>query len=185
MNQDFLKTLKDGADKAIEFLKSELSNIQTGRANVNLINDVAVLAYGQKQPLKQIANITVTDPRSMAVQPWDKGNVIQIEAALRDCGLGFGVVNSGEVIRVTIPELTADRRTQYAKMAKEKCEEAKIAIRNVRQDVWDDAKKAKAASEISEDEMYYREAEIQKVVDAKNKQIDEILTAKEAELAEV
>ena len=185
MSQEFLKPLQEGAAKAIEFLKSELSNIQTGRANVNLISDVSVDAYGTKQALKQIANITVTDPRSMAVQPWDKGNTIQVESALRDAGLGIGVVNSGEVIRVTIPELTQERRDAYVKMAKEKSEDAKITIRNIRQSVWDEAKKAKAASEISEDEMYYRESEIQKFIEAKNKEIDEILAGKERELAEV
>ena len=185
MGQEFLKPLTDGCEKAIEFLKTELSNIHTGRANIGLISDIPVEAYGSRQQLKQIANITITDPRSMAVQPWDKGNTIQIESAIRDAGLGFGVANSGEVIRVTIPELTQDRRDQYAKLAKEKAEEAKIAIRNSRQHVWDDAKKAKAASEISEDEMYFREAEIKKVIEKANKEIEDTLAAKERELAEV
>jgi len=185
MANEFLKSLEDSTKKAVEFLNSELSNIQTGRANVNLISDVPVEAYGTKQSLKQVANITVTDPRSMAVQPWDKGNTVQIESALRDAGLGVGVVNSGDVIRVTIPELTQERRQAYVKMAKEKAEEAKITIRTARQNVWDEAKRAKSKSEISEDEMYYREAEIQKFVEAKNKEIDEILAAKERELAEV
>jgi ribosome recycling factor len=185
MQSDFKKELTEAVDKGIDHLKNELSNIHTGRANVGLISDVPVEVYGVKQQLKQVANITITDPRSMAVQPWDKGNTIQIEAALRDSGLGFGVANSGEVIRVTIPELTQERRDQYAKLAKEKSEEAKITIRTARQSVWDDAKKAKTASEISEDEMYYREAEIQKIVETKNKEVDDILSAKEAELKEV
>lgn len=185
MSQEFLKPLAEGSAKAIEFLKSELTGIQTGRANANLITDVMVDAYGTKQPLKQVANITVTDPRSIAVQPWDKGNVVQIESALRDSGLGFGVVNSGDVVRVTIPELTEERRNQYKKLAKEKAEEAKIAVRNSRQDLWEQTKKAKANSEISEDEMYFREGEIQKLVDATNKEIDSILVAKDAELSEV
>ena len=185
MQKEFLTQLNEGAQKAIEHLKTELSNIHTGRANVSLICDVLVEVYGTKQQLKQVANITVTDPRSMAVQPWDKGNTIQIESALRDSGLGFGVANSGDVIRVSIPELNQERRDQYAKLAKEKSEEAKITIRNARQNVWDEAKKAKAASEISEDEMYFRESEIQKVVEAKNKEIEELLAAKEAELKEV
>lgn len=185
MQNDFLKPMSEGVEKAIEHLKTELSNIHTGRANVSLISDVLVDAYGTKQQLKQVANITITDPRSMAVQPWDKGNSVQIESALRDSGLGFGVVNAGDVIRVSIPVLTQERRDQYAKLAKEKAEEAKITVRNARQSVWDEAKKAKASSEISEDEMYYREGEIQKLVEVKNKEIDELLAAKERELAEV
>lgn len=185
MTQEFLKPLEEGAKKAVDFLTGELANIHTGRASAGLVADVMVDAYGQKTPLKQIANITVTDPRSIAVQPWDKGNVIQIENALRDNELSLGVVNTGDMIRVSIPELTEERRNQFVKVAKEKAEEAKIAIRNIRHDVWETAKKAKVASEISEDEMYYREAEIQKFVEAKNKEIDQILEAKEKELKEV
>lgn len=182
---DYKKELEAAALKAVEFYQSELSNIQTGRASTNLISDVLVDAYGQKTPLKQVANITVTDPRSMAVQPWDRGNLVQIESALRDSGLGFGVVNSGDAIRVNIPELTEERRNQYVKMAKEKAEETKVAIRNARRDVADGVKKAKTEGTISEDEMYRREEEINKFVEAKNKEVDEILVQKEKELREV
>jgi ribosome recycling factor len=185
MMEDYKKELEAAASRAIEFYESELANIHTGRASTNLIADVMVDAYGSKTPLKQIANITVTDPRSMAVQPWDRGNMIGIESALRDSGLGFGVVNSGDAIRVNIPELTEERRNQYVKMAKEKGEETKVAIRNARRDVTDATKKAKTEGTISEDEMYRREEEINKFVEAKNKEIDEILAQKEKELREV
>lgn len=185
MERDFLKPLEESAQKATDFLSSSLAAIHTGRASVNLIDEVVVDAYGTKSPLKQIANITVTDPRSMAVQPWDKGNLVQIESALRDSGLSFGVVNSGDVIRVNIPELTQERREQFVKLVKEKAEEAKISVRNGRHDVLEDAKKKKAQSEISEDEMYYREGEINKFVDKKNAEIDAIVLAKEKELREV
>ncbi len=185
MAADFLKELEEGTKKALDFLTEELSQIHTGRASVNLISEVPVMAYGVKSPLKQIANITVTDPRSMAVQPWDKGNLVQIENALRESNLGFGVVNSGDVIRVSIPVLTEERRAEYIKLAKTKTEEAKVTIRNVRHDVWENVKKAKAAAEISEDEMYRKENEINKYVDTQNKAIDETLQSKEKELKEV
>lgn len=185
MAADFLKELEEGTKKALDFLADELSQIHTGRASVNLISEVLVMAYGVKSPLKQIANITVTDPRSMAVQPWDKGNLIQIENALRESNLGFGVVNSGDAIRVTIPELTEERRNEYIKLVKTKAEEAKVTIRNIRRDVWESVKKAKAATEISEDEMYRKENEINKYVEAQNKLIEETLQAKEKELKEV
>jgi ribosome recycling factor len=121
----------------------------------------------------------------MAVQPWDKGNLSQIESALRDSGLGFGVVNAGDMVRVNIPELTEERRNEYVKLAKEKAEEAKIAIRNARRDVAEKVKKAKTEGTISEDEMYRREEEINKLVENKNKEIDTILGEKEKELREV
>lgn len=185
MDREYLKELEEGAKKALEYFENELANIHTGRASTNLVADVMIDAYGTKTPLKQVANITVTDPRSMAIQPWDKGNLVQIENALRESNLGFGVVNSGDAIRVNIPELTEERRNQYVKMTKEKAEEAKITIRNVRHDVWENVKKKKASGDISEDEMYRREEEINKFVESKNKQIESIFSAKEKELKEV
>jgi len=185
MAEEYLKTLIDGSSKVIAYLKEELAAIHTGRASVNLISEVPVMAYGNKTPLKQIANITVTDPKSMAVQPWDKGNLVQIENALREASLGFGVVNSGDAIRVNIPELTEERRNEYVKIVKAKAEEAKVSVRNVRHDVWENIKKAKTASEISEDELYRRESEINKFVENQNKEIEEIVAAKEQELKEV
>lgn len=183
--EGYLKELEEASKKATEYYESELSNIQTGRANANLVSDVLVDAYGSKQPLKQVATITVTDPRSIAVQPWDKGNLVQIESALRDNNLSLGIVNSGDMIRISIPELTEERRNQFVKVAKEKAEEAKIAIRSARHDLMEKTKKAKTAGEITEDEMYRREEEIQKFVERENKKIDEIFAAKEKELKEV
>lgn len=181
----YLKELEEGAKKAIEHFEGELSGIRTGRATTGLVSEVLVDAYGSKQPLKQVASITVTDPRSIAVQPWDKGNLVQIETALRENDLSLGVVNTGDVIRVNVPELTEERRNQYIKLAKEKSEEAKITIRNVRHDVIERNKKAKNAGEITEDEMYRREEEVQRLVEGQNKKIDEIFVSKEKELKEV
>lgn len=185
MEKDYMKEFEEGARKTIEYLEAELSNIHTGRATTSLVADITVDVYGSKSPVKQVANITVTDPRSLAIQPWDKGNLIQIENALRESNLGFGIVNSGDVIRVNIPELTEERRNQYVKMAKDKSEEAKIAIRNTRHDVWEKTKKAKLDGSISEDDMYRREEEINKFVESQNKKIEEIFSGKERELREV
>lgn len=185
MSDDYLKGLETGAKKAIEHLQGEYAAIHTGRANTALIADILIDSYGQKMPLKAVANITVTDPRSMAVQPWDKGNLTQIESALRDSNLSLSVVNAGDVIRVNTPELTEERRNEYVKLARGKAEEAKITVRNVRQDVMDKIKRAKNSGELSEDDLYRYEAEIQKVVEAKNKEIDAVFCAKENELKEV
>lgn len=185
MSDNYKTELEEGATRAIEFFESELANIHTGRATTGLVSDVMVEVYGTKTPLKQIANITITDPRSIAIQPWDKGNLTQIESALRDSNLGFGIVNAGDVIRVNIPELTEERRNEYVKMVKGKAEEAKVSIRNARQKVWESVKTGKADGEISEDEMYRREEEINKYTENQNKKIEEIFTAKEKELKEV
>lgn len=182
---DYLSKLKEETKSSIEHLKEEMVNIRTGRAHAGLVSDIMVDVYGTKTPLKQIANITVSDAKSINVQPWDKGNNSQIEVALREGSLSLSVVNTGDSIRVNIPDLTEERRNEYKKLAKEKSEEARVSIRNYRQHSWDDAKKAKARGEISEDEMYHRESEIQKVVDERNKEIEAILSAKEAELTEV
>lgn len=185
MNDDYLKSLNEGTKKAVEHLKSEYSSVHTGRANTNLISEIIVNAYGQKMPLKQVANITVTDSRSMAVQPWDKGNLVPIEAALREGNLSLGIVNAGDVVRVNIPELTEERRNEYVRVARGTAEEAKITVRNIRQEAMDKVKRQKNSGEISEDGMYRAEAEIQKVVESANKEIDEIFSAKEKELKEV
>ncbi len=182
---DYMKDLKDGSEKTLEYLETELANIHTGRATTGLVSDVLVDVYGTKSPVKQVANITVTDSRSIAIQPWDKGNLVQIENALRDSNLGFGIVNSGDAIRVNIPDLTEDRRNEYVKLAKEKAEEAKVGIRNARHEVWEKTKKAKNEGAISEDDLYRREDEINKYVDLMNKKIEEIFNAKEIELREV
>ncbi|MDD3480628.1 MAG: ribosome recycling factor [Patescibacteria group bacterium] len=182
---DFRQKLEEGSKKALEHLRGELANIRTGRAHTGLVEDVLVDVYGAKTPLKQVANITVTDAKSISVQPWDKGNLSQIENALRDEKLSLSVVNTGDAIHVNVPELTEERRNEYKRVAKEKAEEAKVSVRNIRQGIWDEVKKAKSDGDISEDEMYRQESEIQKIVDDVNKEIEEIYAAKEKELSEV
>jgi ribosome recycling factor len=185
MVNEIVKELPAKLDKSIEFLVSELSNIHTGRASVSMVDDILVNAYGSKQQLKQVANITIPEARQILIQPWDKGVVGQIESAIRDSDMGFNPVNTGDVIRINIPELTQDRRRDYVKIAKEKAEEARVGIRNTRAEAWNTVKKAKADSEISEDDMYHGEAEIQKLVDNYNSKVEEVLSHKEKELLEV
>lgn len=183
--EDYLEELKEGAEAAIEHYRGELSNIHTGRATTGLVADILVDAYGTKTPLKQVANITVTDPRSLAVQAWDKGNLVQIENALRESEMSFGIVNAGDKIMVSLSELTQEKREGYIKVAREKAEEAKVSTRNSRRDVWEKVKKSKNNGEISEDEMYRREEEINQFVETKNKEIDSIFSGKEKELKEI
>lgn len=185
MLEGYVKELTPKLDKSVEFLEDELSNIHTGRASVSLVDDLLVSVYGAKQPIKAIANITIPEARQILIQPWDKGNVSQIEAAIRESSLGFNPINTGDVIRINLPELTEERRRDFVKVAKEKAEEARVGIRTARSEVWNTIKKAKADGDISEDDMYRGEAEIQKLVDTYNKKVEDTLSSKEKELLEV
>ncbi len=185
MIDSIIRELPVKLDKAIEFLESELANIHTGRATVSLVDEISVNAYGSVQQLKQVANITIPEARQILIQPWDKGIVNQIESGIRDSQLGFNPINTGDQIRINIPELTEERRRDFVKLAKEKTEEARVAIRNTRSDAWNSVKKAKTDGEIGEDDMYRGESEIQKLVDAYNKKVEDIFSAKEKELLEV
>lgn len=185
MLDGYVKELTPKLDKSVEFLQDELSNIHTGRASVSLVDETMVDVYGTKQPLKAIANITIPEARQILIQPWDKGVVSQIESALREGSLGFNPINTGDVIRINLPELTQERRQEFVKIAKEKAEESRVSIRTARGEVWNAIKKAKTDGDISEDDMYRGEAEIQKLVDSYNQKVEEILSSKEKELLEV
>jgi ribosome recycling factor len=182
---DYMNKLTEGAKSALEYLANEFTNIRTGRAHVALVSDVLIDVYGSKMPLKQVANITVSDAKSLTIQPWDKGTLVQIESALRSGDLSLSIVNAGDAIHANVPDLTEERRNEYKKLAREKAEEAKVSVRNARRDVWEETKKAKESGDISEDEMYRRETEINKYIEDKNKEIDALYAAKERELSEV
>lgn len=185
MLEGYVKELAPKLDKSIEFLQDELNNIHTGRANVSLVDDLLVDVYGVKQPIKAVANITIPEARQILIQPWDKGVVSQIESAVRESSLGFNPINTGDVIRINLPELTEERRLEFVKIAKEKTEEARVGIRTTRSEVWNAIKKAKTDGKISEDDMYHGEADIQKLVDTYNKKVEDMFSAKEKELLEV
>jgi ribosome recycling factor len=185
MLEDYLKELRPRLEKALEHLTAELANVHTGRASTSLVEDILVDAYGTKQPIKAVANISIPEPRQILIHPWDKGNASQIESAIRESNLGLSPVNAGDVIRVNIPELTEERRKEFVKVVRNQSEEAKVAIRNARQDVVNEIKKDKTEGNISEDEMYRGENEIQKEVDKYNKKVEELLAEKEKELLEI
>jgi ribosome recycling factor len=169
MIEETLRSIELKFRKAIESLQSDLANIHTGRASVSLVDSILVDLYGTKTPIKAIANITVTDPRSIVIQPWDKSSISQIESAIRESDLKLNPVNSGENVRINLPELTEERRKEFVKIAREKAENAKISVRSNRADAANEIKKAKAAGVIGEDEMYRGEQELLKIVDRYNK----------------
>ena len=159
-----IQELNQGINKAIDYLSSELSAIHTGRASTALVDGISVEVYGQKQPLKAVANVSVSDARSLSIQPWDKSNLAVIEKAIRESSLGLNPVNDGNVVRINIPDLTEERRKDYIKVAREKAEDARISIRNLRRDILESFKKQKTDGDMSENDYFGKEKEVQKLI---------------------
>lgn len=167
--------------KTIESLESKLLNIRAGRANPAMLNGVMASYYGTLTPVQSLANITVPEARSLMIKPFDRSALKDIERAINEANLGITPVNNGEVIILTVPELTEEKRRDYVKQAKGICEDARVALRNVRQDANNEIKN----TEMPEDEEKRQLAEIQELVNSYNKKIDDIFKEKEAELMKV
>jgi ribosome recycling factor len=185
MLKELYRQTENEMKEALIALEREFATIRTGRATPTLLDTVHVEAYGGMVPIKQVASIGIPDAKTIMVQPWDKNNLPAIEKAILAANLGFTPTNDGRVIRITIPALTEERRKEYVKMAKQMAEEARVAIRNTRRKHKDEAKKLEKEHQIGEDEMYKDIDKIQELTDKYIEKIDELLTAKEAEIMEV
>ncbi len=172
---------EEKVQKAINALEAKLVNIRAGRANPAMLNGIMASYYGVPTPVQSLANITVPEARSLMIKPFDKSALKEIERAINEANLGITPVNNGEMIILTVPELTEEKRKDYVKQAKTVCEEARIALRNIRQDANNDIKK----SEYSEDEEKVYLDEVQELVNTYNKKIDDIFKEKETELMRV
>lgn len=172
-------------DSAVESVRKEFASLRAGRANASMLDSIKVDYYGAMTPLNQVGNIAVPDPSLITIQPWDAALVAVIEKAIRTSGLDLNPSTDGKLIRIPIPSPTEERRKGLVKLAHKAAEDGRIAIRNVRRDANDHCKKAKKASEISEDEEKHAEADIQKLTDAAVGQVDEMLKTKEAEVLHV
>lgn len=177
--------MQDKMEKAVQVLKKDLISLRAGRANPALLDKVVVDYYGSPTPISQLANITTPDPRTLAIQPWDKSALAEIERSILKSELGLTPNNNGNMIRIGIPALTEERRGELVKMARKMGEEAKIAIRNVRRDANDELKKLEKNSEITEDQVRRGQDEIQKVTDQFIKQTDQVVADKEKEIMEI
>lgn len=167
--------------KTMESLESKLLNIRAGRANPAMLNGIMASYYGTPTPIQSLANITVPEARSLMIKPFDKNALKEIERAINEANIGITPVNNGEVIILTVPELTEDKRRDYVKQAKTVCEEARVALRNIRQDANNEIKKL----EMPEDQEKSALEDIQDLVNTYNKKIDEVFKEKEAELMRV
>ncbi|MCB9799059.1 ribosome recycling factor [Candidatus Nomurabacteria bacterium] len=169
-------------EKAIEFLRNDISSLRTGRATPALVEDVTVTAYGVKQQLKAVASISVADAKTLTVDPWDKGLINDIDKAIRESNLGFNPVNDGKLIRIPLPELNSERRAELIKVLHGKLESARIAVRKIREDWKRQIDSAQKNKEIGEDEKFSLEGELEKMVKENNELIKEIGENKEKEI---
>ena len=179
------KELEKRMLSAMDALKKELGGLRTGRASVNLLEPVMVEAYGQRMALNQVGTVSAPEPRLLTVNVWDKGLVVVTAKAIRDAGLGLNPAPDGQMIRIPIPELTSERRTELAKLAHKYAELGRVAVRNVRRDGMEALKKAEKDHKISQDEHRQKSDEVQKLTDRYVKQVDEVLANKEKEIKTV
>lgn len=182
---EVLLDAEDRMDKSVQVFKGQLSKIRTGKASIGLIEDVSISLYGTDMPLKQCANLLTPEPRLIVIQPYDKNAIPVIEKAILQSNLGMNPVNDGTVIRISVPQLTEERRKELVKVIHRYAEEARTAVRQVRRDANDSIKKLEKASDISEDDQYLYLDDIQKYTDDHVKEIDEHMEKKEAEVLEV
>jgi len=185
MEEALKAKFKEGALEAKQFLVCELIALQTGRANTQMIEGLSVDSYGSMVPLKQLASLSVVDPRTIVISPWDKGNLGGIEKAVAESGLGFSSNNDGSVVRVSVPQLTEERRLQLAKLVGKSLEEAKISLRNHRREMMEAVESKFKNKEIGEDEKIRFSKELQELFDSENKGLEEIAGKKEAEIKSI
>jgi len=177
------KPYEDRFTAAVNHFEDELKKVRTGRAHPGMLDSISVEAYGQRMPLNQVANVTAPEAQSLVLTPFDPSNIPAISAAIRaDQALGLNPSDDGRVIRVPIPPLTEERRKQIVKQTSEKVEEARIVLRNVRQDAFKESKRAKDAKEISEDDQKRAEKAIDESMSRINAQIDSLFKDKEKEI---
>jgi len=185
MIEDIKKDAEARMKKSIESLKSDLTKLRTGRAHTSLLDHIVVSYYGNDTPLNQVASVTVSDPRTLTITPWEQNMVSAIEKAIMQSNLGLNPTTAGKVIRVPLPPLTEERRKDMIKVVRQEGENGRIAIRNIRRDANGDFKTLNKEKEITDDQMHQAEDAIQKLTDKYVAEVDQILEQKEKELMEV
>ena len=179
------KTAESRMQKAVDRLVTDHSEIRAGRANPNVLDKVMVDYYGTPTPINQVGSVSVAEARILVIQPWDKGLLNPIMKAIQASDIGINPQNDGNVIRLTFPQLTEERRKELAKGIAKRGEEAKVAVRNIRRDEMDVLKKAKKANELTEDDLRDEEEKLQKLTEKICKKIDEISDNKTKEIMSV
>jgi len=182
---DIKKTAEQKMARSVEALKNELHKVRTGRAHPGILDQVHVEYYGSMVPISQVANVTLLDARTISVQPWEKGMGPKIEKAIRESDLGLNPSAQGDLLRVPMPPLTEERRKELTKVVRHEGEDCKVAVRNIRRDANEHAKKLLKDKEIGEDEERRSLDDLQKLTDRTIAEIDRLIAGKEAEIMAV
>ena len=185
MINDITNEAKERMGKSINSLTNELKKVRTGRASLNVLDDIRVDYYGTMTPLNQMATLAVPESRLITIQPWDISVIKDIEKAILKSNIGLTPSNDGKIIRISIPPLTEDRRKEIVKQVGKTCEDYRVAVRNIRRDSNDMLKDLKKEGDASEDDVFKAQDKVQKFTDAHIKQIDDIFKEKEKEILEV
>lgn len=185
MVKELIQAGREKFEQAVEHFSEEAAKIRSGRANPALLEGILVDYYGTRTPIKQIANVTIPEARQILIQPWDKGVMQPIETAIRESDLGLNPGNDGNVIRITLPALTEERRREFVKALNARAEESRISIRATREEIWKDIQDLEKAGDISEDDKFAGKDELQKIVDEYNAKIEELREKKEKDILTV
>lgn len=185
MYKEIIEQQEMNFEEVLEHFKGEIDKFRTGRATPALVDYLVVDYYGTKTPMKQIASINVPEPRSLMIQPWDRGALSAIETAIRTANIGLNPTNDGVVIRIALPPLTEERRKELVKALNQKAEEARIAIRNIREDAWKEIQVLEKDGVIGEDSKFKAKEELQEVVEINNQKVEEMRKKKEVDMMTV
>lgn len=183
--KEILRDIENRMKKTTEVVQREFNTVRTGRASTSMVEDIKVDYYGTPTPLKQLATISIPDPRLIVLQPWDPSSVDDIEKALIKSDLGLTPIKDGKVIRLNVPQLSQERREELVKVIKKMAEDGRISIRSIRRDGNEMVKKLEKDKQVTEDESFRTQEDIQKLTDKYIKEIEEILKKKEKELLEI
>jgi ribosome recycling factor len=185
MIEELLADASDRMAKSVEAMRHEFGTVRTGRATPALLDRISVDYYGASTPLKQLATVNAPEARLLTVQPYDRSSIKAIERAIMESDVGLTPNNDGNLIRLSVPELTEERRRQLVRVVRHIAEEGRVAIRNIRRDVMHDLRELKDAGEAGSDDEHRAEVELQKLTDGRISELDELLKVKEAEILEV
>ncbi|OIP06101.1 ribosome recycling factor [Candidatus Berkelbacteria bacterium CG2_30_43_20] len=185
MLDKIIKDTRPKMEQAIDHFAQDIKSIHTGRSSASLVEDITVNHYNAMMPIKQVATITVPDANIIVVTPWDKGALQPIETAIRESGLQISPVNDGTAIRLVLPPMSTERRTELTKIIQKKAEEVRIALRTVREDAWKEVQRLEKANQITQDDKYRGEEQLNKMTSELNKKVDQIARHKETEIMSV
>jgi ribosome recycling factor len=183
--EDFLDEAGGRMEKSVQATRNELATVRTGRASPHLLDRIDVDYYGTRTPLRQLAQISASEARLLTITPYDKNSIKSIEKAIMESDVGLTPSNDGNVIRLTVPELTEERRKELVKVVHGIAEQGRVGVRNIRRDVMHDLRELKSEGEVGSDDEHRAEAELQKLTDARVGEIDKLLAGKEEEILEV